>query len=133
LVPEGSSGGASRQTSRSTGYVDAATLADVHFDVDRAAIRPPDQSVLDANAAWLRANTGVRLLLEGHADERGLAAHNRALAERRAAAVRNALVARGVEASRIAIRTYGEERPVCSDRTDPCWAKNRRVHFLVKG
>jgi peptidoglycan-associated lipoprotein len=112
-------------------FASTSALGDVHFDVDRAAIRSADQAVLDANAGWLRFNAEARLLLEGYAEERGSSAHNRALAERRAATVRGALVARGIEASRISIRSYGEERPVCADQTDPCWAKNRRVRFLV--
>jgi peptidoglycan-associated lipoprotein len=140
LTPEPSAGGAGTLAARqgapsgstsSTGYAATAALSDVHFDLDRSAIRPADQPVLDANAGWLKSNGVARLLLEGYADERGSAAHNRALGERRAAAVRDALVARGIEASRISIRSYGEQRPLCTDRTDPCWARNRRVHFLV--
>jgi peptidoglycan-associated lipoprotein len=137
LTPEPSAGGgatpAAPQTtpSGSTDYATTTALRDVHFDVDRSAIRPADQPVLDANAAWLKRNTEARLLLEGYADERGSTAHNRALGERRAAAVRDALVARGIEASRISTRSYGEQGPLCTDRTDPCWAKNRRVHFHV--
>jgi peptidoglycan-associated lipoprotein len=145
LVSDGGTGATSKPASQPTaarppaapapaskGYVDTQALADVHFDLDRAAIRPVDHSTLDANAAWLRGNGRAHLLLEGHADDRGTAAHNQALGERRAAAVRSALVARGVEPSRIAIRTYGEARPLCADSTDSCWARNRRVHFLVK-
>ena len=116
---------------RSPGYVTTTALGDVHFDVDHAAVLPGDQTVLDSNVDWLKSNTAVHLLLEGFADERGTPAHNRALGERRAAAVRDALVASGIEASRISIRSYGEDRPVCTGRTDPCWAKNRRVQFLV--
>jgi peptidoglycan-associated lipoprotein len=126
LVPDASSGAAS-----STRYVKTTELGDVHFAVDRAAILPADQRVLDANAAWLKSNAQARLLLEGFADERGTPVHNQALGERRAVAVRDALVAQGIEASRISIRSYGEQHPLCADRTDPCWAKNRRVQFLV--
>lgn len=148
LAPEASTGGtgasAHRQTAasarppgaptravRSNAYVTTTALGDMHFDVDRAAILPGDQTVFDANVDWLKSNSEVRLLLEGFADERGTPTHNRALGERRAAAVRDALVANGIEASRISIRSYGEDRPVCADRTDPCWARNRRVQFLV--
>jgi len=117
---------------RSNAYAATTALGDVHFDVDRAAILPGDQAVFDSNVDWLKSNTSVRLLLEGFADERGTMTHNRALGERRAAAVRDALVANGIEASRISIRSYGEEHPVCAARTDPCWARNRRVQFLVR-
>jgi peptidoglycan-associated lipoprotein len=116
----------------STGvYVITSALGNVHFDVDRAVIRPADQTVLDANVSWLKSNAEVRLMLEGFADERGTNAHNRVLGEQRAAAVRDALVANGIEASRISIRSYGEAQPLCAERTDVCWAKNRRVQFLV--
>jgi peptidoglycan-associated lipoprotein len=135
-VPEGSKAPgatAARPASPSAAaYVATTALKDVHFAVDRSAIRPEDEAVLDANAGWIRTNAGAQILIEGHADQRGTSAHNRALAERRARATRDALVARGIEASRITIRGYGEERPVCADRTDSCWAKNRRAHFLVK-
>ena len=79
----------------SASFASTSALGDVHFDVDRAAIRSADQAMLDANAGWLRLNAEARLLLEGYADERGSSAHNRALAERRAATVRGALVAAG--------------------------------------
>ena len=120
------------RTGRSPGYVATTALGDVHFDVDRAAILPGDQTVFDSNVGWLKSNITVHLLLEGFADDRGTTAHNRALGERRAAAVRDALVASGIGASRISIRSYGEDRPVCTGQTDPCWARNRRVQFLVR-
>jgi peptidoglycan-associated lipoprotein len=143
VAPDASSGGTSSQTHRqaattrppgaptSSGYVKTATLGDVHFDVDRVTVRPADQRVLDANAAWLKSNAQIRLLLEGFADERGTPAHNQSLGERRAAVVRDTLVARGIEPSRISVRSYGEQRPLCTDQTDACWARNRRVQFLV--
>ena len=126
----GASGGQAPKQASAPSYAKTGALKDLHFDLDRAVIRPADQRKLDANAAWLKSN-GYRLLLEGFADERGTPQHNQALGERRAAAVRDALVAHGIEASRISIRSFGEQQPLCSDRTDLCWAKNRRVQFLV--
>ena len=107
-------------------------LKDVHFEVDRATIRPGEAPILDANARWLKANPEVLVLIEGHTDERGSDAHNLTLGERRAKAAQEALVARGVAPARITIRAYGEQRPACIERADPCWARNRRAHFLVK-
>lgn len=106
-------------------------LKDIYFDFDRYDIRPGDAAVLDANAAWLREND-VLVLIEGHADERGTNAYNLALGERRARAAMNYLVARGVAAARLAIISYGEERPVCTAHEEACWARNRRAHFLVR-
>lgn len=113
-------------------YVRTAALRDVHFEVDRSTIRPEDEPLLDANARWLESNRMAHLLIAGPADERGAPAHNVALAERRAKATRDALVARGIEASRITVKGYGEQRPLCTESTGPCWAMNRRAQFLVK-
>jgi peptidoglycan-associated lipoprotein len=107
-------------------------LRDIHFDFDKYDVRPEDAKVLDGNAAWLKRNDNMLVLIEGHCDERGTNEYNLALGERRAKAAMNYLVSQGVQASRITIISYGEERPVCTEKTEACWAKNRRDHFLVK-
>jgi len=106
-------------------------LNDIHFDFDKYDIRPNDAKVLDANAAWLKGNNTL-VLVEGHCDERGTNEYNLALGERRAKATMNYLVSRGVQAARVTIISYGEERPVCTEHNTACWAKNRRAHFLAK-
>ncbi len=113
-------------------FVEVSALRDIHFDFDRYEVRAQDAKVLDENAQWLKRNAGVRVLIEGHADERGTNEYNLALGERRARAARDYLESRGVDASRMVIISYGEERPVCTERTEACWAKNRRAHFLIK-
>jgi peptidoglycan-associated lipoprotein len=111
-------------------------LQDVLFDFGKAVIRPGDEKILDANAAWLRAHPEYLVLIEGHADPRGVTARknefNMALAEQRAEAAMNDLVARGVQPDRITILSYGEERPVCGAQSERCWSQNRRARFLVK-
>jgi peptidoglycan-associated lipoprotein len=107
-------------------------LKDVHFEYDKYDIRPEDAKTLDANASWLKSNAENLVLIEGHCDERGTNEYNLALGERRAKATMNYLVSQGVQANRITIISYGEERPLCNEKTDSCWAKNRRAHFLVK-
>ena len=109
-----------------------AELEDIHFDFDRYDIRPGDARLLDASAAWLRANPASLVLIEGHCDERGTDAYNMALGDRRAKATMDYLISRGIQAERITTLSYGEERPVCREHTEACWAKNRRAHFLVK-
>jgi len=109
-----------------------SSLKDIHFDFDRSAIRPLDASVLVQNANWMKANPNDLILIEGHADERGTNEYNLALGDRRARATKNYLVAQGVRASRVSILSYGEERPVCIEHNEGCWAQNRRGHFLVK-
>ena len=109
-----------------------ADLKDINFDFDKYDIRPGDAKTLDSNAGWLKSNPNHLVLIEGHCDERGTNEYNLALGERRAKSTMNYLVSQGVQASRITIISYGEERPVCSEKTEECWAKNRRAHFLVK-
>jgi peptidoglycan-associated lipoprotein len=113
-------------------FKEAAGLRDVHFEFDRAALRAEDTRILEANAKWLLDHSGTQILIEGHADERGTNEYNLALGENRARVTRDQLVARGVAASRITLVSYGEERPTCRERSENCWAHNRRAHFLVK-
>ena len=113
-------------------FVESAALRDVYFDFDRYDVRAGDKGTLDENANWLKSNQSAMLLIEGHADERGTNEYNLALGERRAKATRDYLVSVGIDAGRITVISYGEERPTCTEKTEGCWAKNRRAHFLVK-
>jgi peptidoglycan-associated lipoprotein len=113
-------------------FMAVAALKEVYFDFDKYDIRPEDAKTLDANAAWLKSNGDNLVLIEGHCDERGTNEYNLALGERRAKATMNYLVSQGIQANRITIISYGEERPVCTEKTEACWAKNRRAAFLVK-
>lgn len=107
-------------------------LADIHFDFDKSAIRPGDARILDRNAGWLKENPKIVVLIEGHCDARGTNEYNIVLGERRAQATRAYLASRGIAVSRMSIISYGEERPLCTQETEACWAKNRRSHFLTK-
>ena len=113
-------------------FVAVADLKPIYFDFDKYDIRPGDAKVLDANAQWLKSNANQLVLIEGHCDERGTNEYNLALGERRAKSTMNYLVSQGVQASRITIISYGEERPSCTQKTEECWSKNRRSQFLVK-
>jgi peptidoglycan-associated lipoprotein len=113
-------------------FMAVAALKEVFFDFDKYDIRSEDAKTLDANAAWLKSNADNLVLIEGHCDERGTNEYNLALGERRAKATMNYLVSQGIQANRITIISYGEERPVCTEKTEACWAKNRRANFLVK-
>ena len=110
----------------------AGSLSDIHFDFDKYELSPEATKTLDANADWLKANPKHLILIEGHCDERGTAAYNLALGERRAKATQSYLTAHGIQSSRVSIVSYGEEKPVCAEHAEACWAKNRRAHFLVK-
>jgi peptidoglycan-associated lipoprotein len=107
-------------------------LANIYFDFDKSNIRPGDAKILDASATYLKANTNQLVLIEGHCDERGTIEYNLALGERRAKSAMNYLVAQGIDASRFTLISYGKERPVCTEKTEACWAKNRRDMFLTK-
>ena len=107
-------------------------LKPIFFDFDKYDIRAGDRRVLDANAQWLKDNGNQLVLIEGHCDERGTNEYNIGLGERRARATMSYLVNRGVQADRISIVSYGEERPACTEKTESCWQQNRRAGFLVK-
>jgi peptidoglycan-associated lipoprotein len=113
-------------------FARSSELRDIHFDFDKYAVRPDAAKILEANARWLREHPNMLVLVEGHCDERGTSEYNLVLGERRARAAIDFLIARGVAANRFTHISYGEERPSCTDRTEACWARNRRAAFLVK-
>jgi peptidoglycan-associated lipoprotein len=109
-----------------------ADVKPIYFDFDQASIRPDDAKILEANAEWLKTNANTLVLIEGHCDERGTSEYNLVLGERRAQAARNSLISSGIAAERISIVSFGAERPVCTEGTEECWAKNRRAAFLIR-
>ncbi len=104
-------------------------LQTVYFDYDQSEIRPDQRAKLQANAQYLRENTHFRLLIAGHADERGTREYNMALGERRASATMQYLVSLGIPRDRIEIISYGEEQPAAQGSTESAWAQNRRAQF----
>jgi peptidoglycan-associated lipoprotein len=107
-------------------------LKRIQFAFDKADIRPDDAKILDASAAYLKANPNQLVLIEGHCDERGTNEYNLALGERRAKAAMNYLVSNGVAAARMTTISYGEERPLCTEKNEGCWSRNRNDTFLTK-
>jgi peptidoglycan-associated lipoprotein len=106
-------------------------LGEVHFDYDKADIREADRSVLTKNADVLKKFDFIKVTVEGHADERGSVEYNLALGERRSKAAFDYLISLGVPADRLRTVSYGKEVPLCNDKTEDCWARNRRGHFTV--
>jgi peptidoglycan-associated lipoprotein len=106
-------------------------LSDAFFDYDQADLREDARSALAADAQWLKKYPTVQVLIEGHCDERGTAAYNLALGDRRANAVKEYVVSLGVEGSRLRTVSYGKERPFCTESTESCWQQNRRGHFVI--
>jgi peptidoglycan-associated lipoprotein len=103
----------------------------INFEFDRADIRPADQGTLDRKAAILAANSAVRLRISGHADDRGSDEYNLALGNRRAAAAKRYLENKGIDASRMEVVSYGEERPLNPGSDEAAYAQNRRDEFEV--
>lgn len=110
-----------------------ALFGDIHFNFDKADVREVDHAILRKSADALKKFDFLILRLDGHCDERGTVEYNLALGERRARAAHDHLVALGIPASRLKTVSYGKESPLCSEHTETCWARNRRVHFTVTG
>lgn len=107
-------------------------LVDIHFDFDRYDLRPSDRAILSDHAKWLLANLKMRVLIEGHCDERGTVEYNLALGERRARAARDYLVNSGIAQDRLDVISYGKERPLDPHHNEVAWALNRRAHFMKR-
>jgi peptidoglycan-associated lipoprotein len=130
-----SSNNPSQQTASATTSVAPGTVGDfrqnvgdrVYFDTDMSTVRDDGRATLDRQAEWLNKYTSYPVTIEGNADERGTREYNLALGERRAASVRQYLIAKGVPASRIKTISYGKERPEVVGSDEAAWARNRRA------
>jgi peptidoglycan-associated lipoprotein len=109
----------------------AERLEPVYFDYDRHAIRPDQRPVLARHAELLKARPEVRVVLEGHCDERGSVEYNNSLGRKRAEAVRAYLVKAGVAGDRLSVVSYGEERPIETGPDPKARARNRRVELVL--
>jgi peptidoglycan-associated lipoprotein len=112
---------------------DRAPLANntVHFAFDSAVVKTSEKANLDAVAACLAGDATLKLLIEGHCDERGTEEYNRSLGERRALALREALAKKKLDPQRIRTESFGKDKPVDPGHDDAAWAKNRRGEFVV--
>ena len=98
----------------------------VFFATNESILTTISKDTLRKQATWLRENSNVNVVVEGHADERGTREYNLALGERRANAAKDYLMTYGVSADRISVISYGKERPVDSGSNPLSWSKNRR-------
>ena len=104
----------------------------VFFDFDSIQLRGDARATLEKQSQWLRQNADIVVWIEGHADERGTREYNLALGERRASAIRDYLVALGVDQSRMKTRSFGKERPVDPRSSQDAWNKNRRGVVVIQ-
>jgi len=102
----------------------------VYFDFDAFIVKTEFDPLLQAEAAFMKANPGTKLTLQGNSDERGGAEYNLALGQKRADAVRRSLGVLGVPAARVETTSFGKEKPRATCHDESCWTKNRRVDFV---
>jgi peptidoglycan-associated lipoprotein len=131
-VGEGGAGSMAR-AQRGQSPEEDGILRDVHFGYDATDLDAAEQRIGDENIVWLRANPAAKVELEGHCDDRGTIEYNLALGSRRAKGVKDYLLTHGITNDRIMTISYGKELPVCHEQTEACFARNRRVHFVVLG
>ncbi len=108
----------------------APAFSAVYFAFDTFAVPPTESEKVDAIATFLQSNPGTGVVVEGNCDERGTQEYNRALGERRAQAVKTALMDRGIAENRIATLSYGEDKPAVTGSNDMAWSRNRRAEFV---
>jgi peptidoglycan-associated lipoprotein len=112
-----------------------ARLEDALFDYDKSTIRADAGTALKDDVAVIREilsnYPNQKLIIEGHADERGSQEYNLALGDRRARAVEEFLTSMGIPTTQLTLISYGKDRPVCSEENEQCWQRNRRAHVTA--
>ncbi len=105
----------------------------IYFEYDKYEIKAEYKPLVEAHAKYLRENPGAKMLIQGNADERGSREYNVSLGQRRSDTVKRALILLGAKDSQIESVSLGEEKPMCNDHAEGCWAKNRRDDMLYNG
>ncbi len=113
--------------------VDHIDFQTIYFDFDKYNLKSDAKQSLQYNYNLMKENGDLRVLIEGHCDERGTVEYNLALGERRARAAMDYLVNLGISPSRLSVISYGKERPAMMGHTEAAWSKNRRCEFVVTG
>ena len=126
-------GGAGVATPGSTQDFSSNVGDRVFFESDSSELTPTSAATLDKQAQWLNQYSSYKILVEGHADERGTREYNFALGQRRAQTTRDYLVSKGVSASRLSTKSWGKEKPVAVCDDISCWSQNRRAVTTLTG
>lgn len=111
--------------------VPGVTFSDIHFDFDKYVIKAGDKATIKTVVDWLTKDPENKVRIEGNCDARGTSEYNVALGDKRAAAARDYMVAMGINTNRIETVSYGKDKPLCTESTESCYAKNRRDHFVI--
>lgn len=113
-------------------FVSYQGLATIYFDFNRVELHAEARRVLAKNADFLKAHPEIEVRVDGHCDERGTTKYNLALGQKRAAIVRDYYVNLGLDSKRLGTLSWGEEKAVCHEKTEACWAKNRRSDTKIR-
>lgn len=123
---------AARRAREAAAAAARATLgAVIYFDLDKDALRNDAEGTLDAKVTVLKSQPALHIRIDGNADDRGSDEYNLALSQRRAATARRYLEARGIDASRLEVVSFGKERPICTQENENCWQQNRHDGFTI--
>ncbi len=106
-------------------------VKDVFFDYDKSNVRPDEASVAQDDASFLQQHPSIKVLVEGHCDDRGSDEYNIALGASRAESVKQSLLQQGISANRVKTISYGKEKPFCTQENEQCWQQNRVDHFTI--
>jgi peptidoglycan-associated lipoprotein len=124
-----------RTVSAATSPTDAdlfgESIKDVFFDYDKFKIRPDGVAATQTDASFLQQHPEIKILIEGHCDDRGSDEYNIALGTSRAESVKRSLLQQGVSGDRVKTISYGKERPFCTQDDEPCWQQNRVGHLTI--
>ena len=113
-------------------FVSSKDLETIHFDYDSSQLKEDSRLILSRNADYLKKNSDLEVLCEGHTDERGTVGYNLALGQKRAQSVRKYYIALGLESKSLGSLSFGKEKPLCPENAEDCWLKNRRVETKVR-
>lgn len=107
------------------------SMHDIYFDYDKYALRAQDASIVEQDSAFLMKHPNMKIVIEGHCDERGSAEYNIALGQNRAESMQKAFLADGIPADHIRVISVGKEKPFCTESNEQCWQQNRRDHLKL--
>ena len=120
------------QPSESEADLFGRNVKDVFFDFNKANIRPDETSTAQSDAQFLAQHPDVKVMIEGHCDDRGSEEYNLALGASRANSLKESLASNGIDAARVSTISYGKEKPFCTTDDEQCWQENRRDHFVYQ-